>query len=163
MDDSTLAQRVQSAVAALGVPFRVVPCEPALADTATFCARYGFAPEQSANCIIVAGKGDVRRFAACVVLATNRLDVNGIIRRRLQARKCSFATPEETIAVSDGMQIGGVTPFGLPDALPIWVDARVMAPPEIIVGGGSRSCKLLLAPAVFKRMPAVEIVTDLAR
>jgi prolyl-tRNA editing enzyme YbaK/EbsC (Cys-tRNA(Pro) deacylase) len=139
--DATVRQQLD----ALGVPYEVVPCDPALADTAAFCAAYGYAMGDSANTILVVGKAEPPRYAACVVLATTRLDVNRTVRQRLDVRRASFASPEEARAVT-GMELGGVTVFGLPAGLPIWVDARVMARPRIILGGGSRSWKVLAAP-----------------
>ena len=136
-------------------------CDPALADTAAFCEAYGVAPEDSANTIVVVGKGDPPAYAACVVLATNRLDVNKAVRKRLGVRKASFASPEETRALT-GMLIGGVTAFGLPPEVPVWVDSRVMDRPEIVLGGGSRSLKLRCEPSVLLALPGVEIVEGLA-
>ncbi len=112
--ETTLRQHLD----ALGVPYELVPCDPALADTASFCAAYGYALADSANTILVAGKADPPRFAACVVLATTRLDVNRTVRQRLGARRASFASPEETRALT-GMELGGVTVFGLPAGLAI--------------------------------------------
>ena len=137
------------------------PCDPALADTAAFCAAYGFAPEDSANTIVVVGKSDPPVYAACVVLATHRLDVNRVVKQRLGTRKASFASAEETRALT-GMEIGGVTAFGLPRNLPVWVDAAVMARDRIVLGGGSRSWKVLAQPAILRTVPNVEIVPDLA-
>jgi prolyl-tRNA editing enzyme YbaK/EbsC (Cys-tRNA(Pro) deacylase) len=117
--------RLDAALAGLGVAYELFPCDPALADTAAFCAAYGFDPDESANTIIVAGKADPRRYAACIVLAPHRLDVNRVVCARLQTRKASFAAADETRTLT-GMEIGGVTPFGLPPGLPIWVDAAVM-------------------------------------
>ena len=97
----------------LGIEHEIVPCDPDLADTAAFCEAYGYAPEDSANTIVVAGKSTPPVYAACVVLATTRLDVNGTVRRRLGARKASFASADETREMT-GMLIGGVTAFGLP-------------------------------------------------
>lgn len=145
----------------LGVPYEAMPCDPAFADTAAFCERYGVAPEDSANAIVVVGKSDPRRYAACVVLATTRLDVNGAVRRRLDVRKASFASAEETQALT-GMAIGGVTPLALPRDLPIWVDDRVMTRPSVILGGGSRSMKIRVTPAVFDRLPQAEVIPGLA-
>lgn len=145
----------------LGVPYELFPCDPALADTAAFCAAYGFAPEESANTIVVIGKSDPPRFAACVTLAPYRLDVNRTVRDRLGTRKASFAPADETAALT-GMQIGGVTVFGLPPELPIWVDARVMERDRIVLGGGSRSWKVIASPAILRALPGVEIVTGLA-
>ena len=135
-------------------------CDPRLADTAAFCAAYGFALEDSANTIVVIGKGNPPIFAACVVLATHRLDVNRVVKQRL-GRKSSFASPAETQALT-GMAIGGVTVFGLPPDLPIWVDAAVMERPRIVLGGGSRSWKVLGPPSILLTLPNVEVVEGLA-
>ena len=145
----------------LGEPYELFPCDPALADTAAFCAAYGFAPEDSANTIVVIGKADPPRFAACVTLASYRLDVNRTIRDRLGTRKASFAPSEQTAAIT-GMQLGGVTVFGLPEGLPIWVDSRVMERDRIILGGGSRSWKVIASPAILRVLPGVEVVDGLA-
>jgi prolyl-tRNA editing enzyme YbaK/EbsC (Cys-tRNA(Pro) deacylase) len=146
---------------ALGQPYELFPCDPALADTAAFCAAYGFDPEDSANTIVVIGKADPPRFAACVTLAPYRLDVNRTVRDRLGTRKASFAPAEETATLT-GMQIGGVTVFGLPDDLPTWVDSRVMTRERIVLGGGSRSWKVIAAPSILLAVPGVEIVEGLA-
>jgi len=136
-------------------------CDPALADTAAFCAAYGFAPDDSANTIVVIGKSDPPVFAACVVLATHRLDVNRTVKERLGTRKASFASPEET-RVLTGMEIGGVTAFGLPDGLPLWVDSAVMDRERIVLGGGSRSWKVIAPPSILRTLPNVEVVDGLA-
>jgi prolyl-tRNA editing enzyme YbaK/EbsC (Cys-tRNA(Pro) deacylase) len=153
--------RLEAALAPLGVAYELFPCDPALADTAQFCAAYGFEPGDSANTIVVVGKAEPRRYAACVALATHRLDVNRTIRDRLGTRKASFAAADET-AVLTGMAIGGVTPFGLPPDLPVWVDAAVMARPRIVLGGGSRSWKVIAAPAILLALPGVVVVEGLA-
>jgi prolyl-tRNA editing enzyme YbaK/EbsC (Cys-tRNA(Pro) deacylase) len=145
----------------LGEPYELFACDPALADTAAFCAAYGFDPEDSANTIVVIGKTDPPRFAACVTLSPYRLDVNRTVRDRLGTRKASFAPAEETAALT-GMQMGGVTVFGLPPDLPIWVDARVMTRERIVLGGGSRSWKVLAAPAILRSLPGVVVVDGLA-
>jgi prolyl-tRNA editing enzyme YbaK/EbsC (Cys-tRNA(Pro) deacylase) len=145
----------------LGVPYELFPCDPALADTAAFCAAYGFDPDESANTIVVIGKSDPPRYAACVVLATNRLDVNRAVRDRLGTRKASFAPAELTRELT-GMEIGGVTVFGLPDDLPILVDARVVARDRIVLGGGSRSWKVIAPPAILEQLPNVTVVEGLA-
>lgn len=161
MTDDATRQWLDAQLRDLGVPYELFPCDPALADTTAFCAAYGFAPEESANTIVVIGKSDPPRFAACVTLAPYRLDVNRTIRDRLGTRKASFAPAEETAALT-GMQIGGVTVFGLPPELPIWVDARVMERERIVLGGGSRSWKVIASPAILRALPRVEIVPDLA-
>src|SRR4051794_17740466 len=141
--------------------YELFACDPALADTAAFCAAYGFAPEDSANTILVAGRAVPPPYAACVVLAPNRLDVNRTIRDRLGTRKASFAPAEETRAIT-GMEIGGVTVFGLPPSLPVWVDARVMARERIVLGGGSRSWKVLAAPSILLALPNIAVIEGLA-
>ncbi len=151
-----------TAAEATGHPYEVVPCDPALADTAEFCEAYGYGLDQSANAIVVVGKSDPRVYAACLVLATTRLDVNGVVRRRLGVRKASFADAEETAELT-GMQIGGVTPYGLPGGLALWIDARIMDVPEVIVGGGSRDRKLLVPPESLAALPGAEVVDDLAK
>lgn len=153
--------RLIAALEPHAIDYELFACDPALADTAAFCAAYGFAPEDSANTILVIGKADPPRYAACVVLAPNRLDVNRAVRDRLGTRKASFAPSESTREIT-GMEIGGVTVFGLPRDLPIWVDSRVMARERIVVGGGSRSWKVLLSPAALASIPGVEVVEGLA-
>ena len=153
--------RLVAALDPLGVAYELMPCDPALADTAAFCAAYGVDPWDSANTILVVGKGDPPRHAACVVLAPNRLDVNRTVRDRLGTRKASFAPADATREIT-GMEIGGVTVFGLPSDLPVWVDARVMARDRIVLGGGSRSWKVLAPPSILARLPNVEVVEGLA-
>src|ERR1700690_3468 len=114
-----VARALEAALAPLGTPFELIPCDPALADTAAFCEAYGYSPEDSANTIVVVGKSDPPRYVACVLLATTRLDVNHAVRDRLGVRKASFADQDQTRALT-GMAIGGVTVFGLPEDLPIW-------------------------------------------
>lgn len=157
-----MSDDVIDAATATGHPFEIVPCDPDLADTAAFCAAYGYGLDQSANAIVVVGKSDPRTYVACLVLATHRLDVNGVIRKRLGVKKASFASGDETAAMT-GMQIGGVTPFGLPPGLPLWIDSRIMDVPDVIVGGGSRDRKLLVPPAALAALPAAEVVPDLAK
>jgi prolyl-tRNA editing enzyme YbaK/EbsC (Cys-tRNA(Pro) deacylase) len=152
---------LQSTLEQLQVPFEVIPCDPDLADTAAFCATYGYPLEDSANTIVVVGKSDPPAHVACVVLATTRLDVNRAVRQRMGVRKASFASPDDTRAIT-GMQIGGVTVFGLPADMPVWVDSRVMQRERIILGGGDRSSKIAAAPEILLALPNVEVVEDLA-
>ena len=146
----------------LGADHEIVPCDPALADTAAFCEAYGYSPDDSANTIIVVGKGETPRPVACVVLASTRLDVNGVVRKRLEVRKASFASADETMQIT-GMEIGGVTAFALPEALPVWVDAAVMARERIILGGGSRAIKVLTPPSTLTMLDDVTVIDGLAR
>jgi prolyl-tRNA editing enzyme YbaK/EbsC (Cys-tRNA(Pro) deacylase) len=153
--------RLQAQLAPLDVEYELFACDPALADTAAFCAAYGFEMGDSANTIVVVGKSEPRQYAACVVLATHRLDVNRAVRAKFGRGKASFAGADETRELT-GQEIGGVTTFGLPSTLPIWVDAAVMERPRIVLGGGSRSWKVLAAPDILLRLPNVEVVDGLA-
>jgi prolyl-tRNA editing enzyme YbaK/EbsC (Cys-tRNA(Pro) deacylase) len=161
MTDDADRARLDALLAGLGVPYELFPCDPALADTTQFCAAYGFALEDSANTIVVVGKSEPRQYAACIVLAPHRLDVNRAVRARFGRGKASFAAADETRAMT-GMEIGGVTPFGLPANLPIWIDAAVMARPRIVLGGGSRSWKVIAPPAILLALPNVAVVEGLA-
>jgi prolyl-tRNA editing enzyme YbaK/EbsC (Cys-tRNA(Pro) deacylase) len=161
MDDAEIERAVRQAAEATGIPHEIIPCDPELADTAAFCAAYGYAMEDSANCVVVIGKADPPVHAACVLLATTRLDVNGTVRRRLGTRKASFAPADDVVAAT-GMAIGGVTPLALPEGLPLWVDAAVMARERIVLGAGSRNAKVLAPPAILTALGA-EVVTELAR
>lgn len=153
---------IRAVLEASGLPFEVMPCDPELADTAVFCERYGVSPDHSANTILVKSKGGEARYAACLVLATTRLDVNRTVRKRLDARKASFASAEETKQMT-GMEIGGVTALALPESLPLWVDAEVMRRDYVILGGGNRSSKIRVSPEIFHQTPNTEIVEGLAR
>ena len=157
----SLDANVLATLDALGVPYEVHEIDPDFADTAAYCAKYGIPPEQSANTIIVASKKKPKQYCACVVLATTRLDVNHAVKKLMGVSKLSFATAEETKALT-GMMIGGVTVFALPPDLPVYVDERVMACEWIIVGGGSRSAKIRVAPEVLRRLPGVTVVPGLA-
>jgi prolyl-tRNA editing enzyme YbaK/EbsC (Cys-tRNA(Pro) deacylase) len=145
-----------------GLDFEVWDCDPDMADTAVFCKKYGVEPADSANTILVRSKTGERKFAACVVLATHRLDVNHTVRKKLGARKVSFASAEETKEMT-GMEIGGVTALGLPPDLPLWIDGDVMRREFVILGGGNRSSKLKVLPALFDGVPNAEIVEGLAK
>lgn len=157
---STLHPTVQEFLDKLGLVYEIFQCDPDFADTAQFCEKYGFAEGQSANTIVVAGKADPTKFCACVVLATTKADVNKKVTAQLGVKKASFASGDQTQELT-GMQIGGVTPFGLPD-IPIYVDAAVMANTEIVLGGGNRSTKVLLHPQELLKIPQVEVVDGLA-
>jgi prolyl-tRNA editing enzyme YbaK/EbsC (Cys-tRNA(Pro) deacylase) len=140
----------------------VVEIDPALADTAEFCATYGSPLSASANCVVVAGKrGSAVRHAACLVLATTRADVNGVVRRRLDARKASFAPMDDAVSLT-GMAYGGITPVGLPDDWPLLLPPEVAAAPELVIGSGVRHSKLLVPGDVLLTLPNAEVVEGLA-
>jgi prolyl-tRNA editing enzyme YbaK/EbsC (Cys-tRNA(Pro) deacylase) len=161
MRDDPIERRVIEHLEELGAGYETVECDPASADTAAFCERYGYPPEISANAILVASRRPPGRHALCLALATTRLDVNRTVRGLLDVRKLSFAPADLTREVS-GMEIGGVTPFGIPDGVPVYVDERIAGLDRCIVGGGSRAMKVIVDPEVFARMPSVSIVAGLA-
>jgi prolyl-tRNA editing enzyme YbaK/EbsC (Cys-tRNA(Pro) deacylase) len=141
---------------------QVAPIDPDLADTAAFCEFYDVAPEQSANCVVVAAKrGGEVRYAACMVLATTRADVNGMVRRHLDARKASFAPMDDAVALT-GMEYGGITPIGLPDGWPVLVDAAVIGAGPVIVGSGIRGSKLELPGEALADLPGAVVLEGLA-
>ena len=160
-----LAPAVTAALRAskgLGDLVEVTEIDPAVADTAAFCERYGVAQEESANCVVVAARrGGEQRLAACVVLANTRADVNGIVRRHLGARKVSFAAMEVAVAET-GMEYGGITPVGLPPSWRLLVDARVAAADRVIIGSGIRASKLVIPGKVLGGLPAAEVLQNLA-
>lgn len=156
-----LHQATRAALDARSVAYEVMACDPDLADTAAFVEAYGVPLDHGANTIVIASKGAEPAYAACVLLATTMLDVNGAVRHEMGVRKASFARAEPVMELT-GMQIGGVTPFGLPDDMPVLVDARVMEPDWIVLGGGNRTSKLRLAPSSLERIAGLRVVEGLA-
>ena len=141
----------------------VAEIDPELADTAAFCERYGVALDVSANCVVIAARrGELTRYAACVVLATTRADVNGVVRRHLDARKASFA-PMDDAVMHTGMEYGGITPLGLPADWPLLVDRAVVEAGVVVVGSGVRRSKLALPGAALADVPGAEVIDQLAR
>ena len=161
MTSDDVNARVRASLDALGVAYEVMSIDPAFADTAQFCDKYGIPLANSANTIVVAGKKEPKQYCACVVLATTRLDVNHAVKKLMGNSRVSFASADETKALT-GMMIGGVTVFALPPGMPLYVDERVMALDWLILGGGGRDTKIRTTPDVFRRMPGVTIVPDLA-
>ena len=157
---SSSTSSVLKTVANLGLPYEVIEIETDLADTALFCENYGFPIEQSGNTIIVASKKEPKLFAACVVLATTRLNVNKCVRNIMGVSKASFASAEEMKELT-GMEVGGVTPFSLPEEIKLYVDSRIMSLNWLILGGGGRDKKLKISPEVFYKLGA-EIIQNLA-
>jgi prolyl-tRNA editing enzyme YbaK/EbsC (Cys-tRNA(Pro) deacylase) len=135
-DDAEIEARVAAALEGLGAAWELMRIDPDFADTAAFCEKYGVPLDHSGNTIVVASKKEPKKYCACLVLATTRLDVNHAVRRLLDVSRVSFATADETKDLT-GMMIGGVTLLALPPDLPIYVDERVMALDYVILGGGS--------------------------
>ncbi|MER7758121.1 YbaK/EbsC family protein [Streptomyces sp. NPDC097619] len=174
-DPAPAPERLDALVAPVAAAFRTwtgpvpasavvyVDTDPAVADTAAFVDRYGQGLlAASANCVVVAAKrGGEVSYAACLVPSAARADVNGVVRRRLGARKVSFA-PMDTAVGLTGMEYGGITPVGLPSDWPLLVDASLSGIPYVLVGSGRRTGKLILPGGAFGQLPSAELVPDLA-
>jgi prolyl-tRNA editing enzyme YbaK/EbsC (Cys-tRNA(Pro) deacylase) len=160
MDESILHPKVAATLARYGIKHRATVCDPQYADTASYCEHYNLPPGEGANTIIVATKTEPVRYAACIVLPTTKLDVNKCVRQLMGMRKLSFASAEQTVALSD-MQIGGVVAIGLPEDVSVYIDDALFALPEILLGGGNRSSKLLLNPQELLKMPQAKRIHGL--
>lgn len=152
---------VAEAMRALDVEYSAIECAAEYADTRDFCAHYGYSLDESANVLLIASKKGEQKFAACVVLANCRLDGNKVARKKLGAQRVSFANPEQTREIT-GMELGGVTPFGIPAGVPVWIDAGVMQCERIILGGGNRMSKIIMAPEMLLKISGAEVVENLA-
>lgn len=161
MSVTLLPSKVAAALESTGMPFRVVECDPDYADTFPYCEKYGVALEDAANTILVASKRPRGKMAACVLLATTRLDVNHRVKQVMGVSRLSFATAELTREVT-GMEIGGVNPFGLEGDLPLLIDAAVMERPEVLLGAGVRNAKIFAHPKILSLLPNASVVEGLA-
>ena len=140
----------------------VAEIDPALADTDALCAHYDVTKDQSANCVIVAGRrGDQVSYAACLVLATTRADVNGLVRKHLNARKASFA-PLAEVEAGTGMEFGGITPVGLPASWQLLIADAVAGHPAVVIGSGLRQSKLRLPGSALTAMSGAQVLPGLA-
>ncbi len=162
-----LAEPVRAALQALGATMAaevlVAPIDAELADTAAFCAAYDVGLDVSANCVVVTGKREgVTRYAACVVLATTRADVNTTARKLLDVRKASFAPMAEAVELT-GMEYGGITPIGLPPQWPVYVDSVVAATPAVVIGSGIRASKIVLPGRILASLPTAMVVDSLGQ
>lgn len=141
----------------------VTEIDPNLSDTATFCEKYGIAPDITGNCVIIeARRGENRQFVACLVLATTRADVNGLVRRTLNARKASFASMDEAVRQTR-MEYGAINPIGLPDGWPILIDSRIVGLPVVIIGSGLRKSKIVLPGSVLASLPNAQVLEGLGQ
>ena len=160
-DSDAIETRVRGFLSDNEIPYETIACRPDQADTAVFCEVFGIAPEASVNTILVASKKEPKSYAACLVLAHTRLDVNRTVRKQMGVRRCSFASFEETEAVT-GMLSGGVTPFDLPPEIPILIDSRITGDETMWLGGGSRSLKVGVKADDLARIPNARLVEGLA-
>lgn len=161
IETDEIEARVAAALETVGVPYEIIACDPESADTADFCERYGYRLEDCGNTIAVASKRGAKKYSACVVRGSDRLDVNRTVRKLMGVSRASFASAKEVIELT-GMMIGGVTPFALPEDLPVYVDRKVMELDKVILGSGSRSSKIWVSPEALERLPNAEVVEGLS-
>ena len=159
--DAKLPDNVAAALTELDIPHEVVPCDPEFADTAQFCERYGFPIDNCGNTIIVASRREPVQYSSCTVRGSDRLDVNKTVRKLMGVRRLSFAGAEQTAALT-GMKIGGVTPFALPEEIPVYFDEKLMELDYVILGSGDRSSKIKMSPELLTRVPNAEVVSGLS-
>ena len=144
-----------------GTPYKLIQIDPDYADTVRFCDKYGYPLERSVNCILVTSKSGEKQYAACLVQATQRLDVNHTVRSLMGVRRLSFASAEETVTRT-GMTPGGVTPFALPPDIPIYIDPPITELSDVILGGGGRTTKIIVSAAILERLPNAHVVEGLS-
>ena len=159
---SNIADRVLEALNGMGVSYEVLDCDPDFADTAAFCEEYGYPIDHCGNTIIVASKKEPIQYATCIVKGSMRLDVNKTVRKLMGVSRASFASAEQTLALTE-MMIGGVTPFTLPSHIPVYVDDNLMTLDYVVLGSGSRSSKIKVGPEVFHRIPNAQVIADLSK
>jgi prolyl-tRNA editing enzyme YbaK/EbsC (Cys-tRNA(Pro) deacylase) len=159
---SRIADRVLEALDGMGVSYEVLECDPDFADTAAFCEKYGYPVNHCGNTIIVASKKEPIQYATCIVKGSMRLDVNKTVRKLMGVSRASFASSEQTMALT-GMMIGGVTPFTLPSHIPVYVDDSLMTLDYVILGSGSRSSKIKVGPGIFSKIPNAQVIPGLSK
>lgn len=160
--DGNIESEIRQILKKLDIDYRWIDVDPNFADTENFCAKYKYPMDKSGNTILVASKRGEKRYSASIVLATTKLDVNKKVRELMQVSRLSFANSEETMEIT-GMLIGGVTPIGLPQNLPLYIDSKVLANDYVIIGGGSRSGKIQLNPLDLLKLPSAQVVEGLSK
>ena len=156
-----IEKSVEANLKELGIYYKLIRIDPDFADTAEFCREYGYGLDICGNTIVVASKRGEKQYAACIVLGSDRLDVNKTVRSVMGVSRLSFASAEETEALT-GMTVGGVTPFALPADLQVYADEKVLSVEQLILGSGSRSSKILIAPEDLRKLPKVQFVAGLS-
>ena len=159
--DSDIEARVVSTLNDLGIEHELIQIDPDFADTAEFCEKYGYTLEGSGNTIVVASKRGAKKYCACIVQGSARLDVNKTVKRLMGVSRASFASAEETMELT-GMLIGGVTAFALPQELPVYADQKLLEQESIILGSGSRSSKIKIDPQEISKIPGAQFIDGLS-
>jgi prolyl-tRNA editing enzyme YbaK/EbsC (Cys-tRNA(Pro) deacylase) len=158
---STIEELVISTLVEFGIPHEIIHIDPACADTAAFCQQYGYSIDICGNTIVVASKREPKQYSACVVRGSDRLDVNRAVKKLMGVSRLSFASAEETESLT-GMTVGGVTPFALPAQIPVYADEALLTLDYVILGSGSRSSKVKIAPETLKKLPGAQFVSGLS-
>ena len=161
MTSTDIEAQVVSTLQSLAIPHELIQIDPEYADTAEFCEKYGYTLESSGNTIIVASKRGAKKYCACIVQGSARLDVNKTVKRLMSVSRASFASADETMRLT-GMMIGGVTAFALPPDMPVYADAKLRARDYVILGSGSRSSKIKVAPDAIAKIPGAQFVEGLS-
>ena len=159
--DAAIEARVVSTLNDLGIEHDLIQIDPDFADTAEFCEKYGYTLEGSGNTIIVASKRGAKKYCACIVQGSARLDVNKTVKKLMGVSRASFASAEETMELT-GMLIGGVTAFALPEDMPVYADQKLLEQESIILGSGSRSSKIMIAPEEISKIPGAQFIDGLS-
>ena len=159
--DAAIEARVVSTLNDLGIEHDLIQIDPEFADTAEFCEKYGYTLEGSGNTIIVASKRGAKKYCACIVQGSARLDVNKTVKKLMGVSRASFASAEETMELT-GMLIGGVTAFALPEDMPVYADQKLLEQESIILGSGSRSSKIMIAPEEISKIPGAQFIDGLS-
>ena len=158
---SEIEMAVEANLREMGISYELVQINPDFADTADFCREYGYSLDICGNTIVVASKRGEIQYSVCIVLGSDRLDVNKTVRSLMGVSRLSFASAEETEALT-GMAVGGVTPFALPADLQVYADEKLLSVERLILGSGSRSSKILVAPEDLRKLPRVQFVAGLS-
>ncbi len=159
--DAAIEARVVSTLNDLGIEHDLIKIDPDFADTAEFCEKYGYTLEGSGNTIIVASKRGAKKYCACIVQGSARLDVNKTVKKLMGVSRASFASAEETMELT-GMLIGGVTAFALPEDMSVYADQKLLEQESIILGSGSRSSKIMIAPEEIAKIPGAQFIDGLS-
>ena len=160
--DGNIESEIRQILKKLDIDYKWIDVDHYFADTENFCAKYKYPMDKSGYSILVASKRGENRYSASIVLASSKLDVNKKVRELMQVSRLSFANSEETMEIT-GMLIGGVTPIGLPQNLPLYIDSKVLANDYVIIGGGSRSGKIQLNPLDLLKLPSAQVVEGLSK
>ena len=141
--------------------FEIIKCESIFSDTESFCNEYGFLLEDSCNAILIKSKKPKIYYSMFCILGNNKLDVNGKVKKLMNAKRVSFASKDEAEGVSNQIY-GGISPLGIGRDIDIYIDGNVMKRNKVFIGGGNRTTKLFLSPTELLRL-ANGTVTDLAQ